>query len=222
MTSMHRDSKLASQIWEGKPEAIREVRRSYEADPEGQFVPWVSTLYSFRSISACAQELTMLIPRMVAWVGDEELAKMDHLDPLGRADQFDVISTVLVWAAERASSEHEKSRLMERAYDAVGHGLYLVPKQALLLHTRPLLFLTRVQTSLWSDLKDEARATLRLVSTLVPHVADPNQKVRIYRKLGLLELKTGNLRGLKHLFQSLFVKDVAAAIHRKTLFFWKW
>src|SRR4051812_4678206 len=86
--SMHNDPLLSQQIWDDEPSAIRKARERYEADPEAQLVPWISTLYSFRSLWNPAQELYVLL--------NEELPLEDAS---WNADQLDVLSTVLLWAA---------------------------------------------------------------------------------------------------------------------------
>src|SRR4051812_957385 len=90
--SMHTEPTLSRRIWAGDVTAVENARKRHEADPEGQFVPWILTLYSFRDEPTCKAELLQLRDSMVRW-SDPEFLLAHSNSPLQAADGADVLST---------------------------------------------------------------------------------------------------------------------------------
>ena len=217
--STHEDPILAKRIWAGDETAIEDARRKYEADPEGQFVSWVSTLFSFREHEERRAELRPLLePLVLLWARPQLLRKFTVVE-------LDVLSTVLLWAADAFRVPAPETLVFSmRAIDTVdamvGLGRKLSREAPLGGHSYELLTLTDAALRLRHGDHASARAFLAIVWKRATAIRDVNQKARVYRKLGVLYLKLRNPVGFWFIARALLVKGAAKGTRKKTWLFW--
>jgi hypothetical protein len=221
---MHTDSPLSEKIWEGNRAAIAEARERFHADTGGQLIPWVSTLYSFRQLAVCREELYSFVPALVLIC--EATPPMIVGGRKATADQADVISTILLWAYRTGCTEPSQGRMFLAARHAALYGFDLAERtEAEGGHTLALLALTRAEWTLTAPpirkmMRRSAQHFLEVAESRASSIKDANQKVRVYRKLGYLYLRLGYPLGLWYVFRAAAMKSTADA-RRKTLFFWR-
>ena len=174
--------------WNGDPTTVAEARRRYYKDPN-QFVPYVSQLYSFRHRSEFARELRAL--RSDLFDCADQLRTDTNYQ--AQADKLDVLSTILEWLSRSDSYSEATSRTVRnKAVEACYHGLDCA-NEISRSHTWCLLKLTLVR--LWIDDRqfEGIQEHLAEVSGFARKIQDPNQRARVYRKLGLLYRMSSHL-----------------------------
>ncbi len=206
---MSRDS-LSTRIWAGDENSVELARKSYESDPEGQFVPWVSTLYSFRLIPKYRQELIDLGTEIRKYTCQVQ-------NTLSSADQADVLSTILLWLSEQQqdASKSSDSRGVARMIAEIG---LQIADWSLGKHTAALLCTTMARL--------EGRPMLykgyhlQLAKVLAPFIQDNNQRARVWKRIGALYLTRKNPIGFWYLARAFLTKGVPGAVRQKVLSFW--
>lgn len=211
-------SKDAQRIWAGDKSVTIEALERYRKDPEKGLIPYAVALYSFRMDETYARELLTLREALIAHVG-HELQHPDTVFPHHErvADRADVLSTHLEWMARRVELANGERLSTHRAAAAIcAHGLKVAAGLPTSHHTWSLLKLTSAR--LYLSAGDFRRAIGEVVAAgkYAHRIRDPNQRVRVYAKLGLLWRKchrprTGVLWGVR----ALFVRGVPVAVRKK-------
>ncbi|MBU6321295.1 MAG: hypothetical protein KGI78_00355 [Patescibacteria group bacterium] len=177
---MHRDPDLAKRIWSGQVGAIEDARKRYADDPKGQFVPWVSTLYSYRdTVPACQTELLALMSQIIEW-GDPATLLARSSSKRQAADRADVLSAVLAWAPLS-----QAQNLRELAFRLTRAGFGWDDRQG---HHTPVFLAIRAATLVLerSSRKGVGEALNILdggTGLVISHIRDRNQRARAYRML---------------------------------------
>lgn len=169
---------LASRIWAGDRNAIDEARARYYADPHTQLIPFARALYSFRTRAGAAAEFRGLRKKLRERAdsilgGDSEEQDI--------ADAADMLSTWFAWFGEHAFAIRIAEfglRYTKRTSDQGGN------------HSWCLLKLTIADVH-WRQ--GDVRRMKKCLDDVLFHqkVEDPNQRARVYRKLGMLCRKVG-------------------------------
>jgi hypothetical protein len=216
------DKTLNDRIWAGDRTAVIEVANRYFADPAGQLVPLASTLYSFRQRPECAAELVVLRPDLVARAERIALGPRGG-DPVAEANEADVVSTVLAWMARCVKmDETDRRHAIRAAKDACREGLNRL--FALREHVRPgghtelLLEVTLARLLIAEGNPKAALAKVRAIATLAPRIADPNQRARVYRSVGiLLRSQLRFFRGVGWGIRAALVPGSSGSVRLKSL-----
>ena len=212
--SLH-DRDLGRKIWDGEPDALGIARKRYLESPEEQLVSYASTLYSFRSRIEARDELLRIAPALIT-----RSKQTEKVSPA----QADVLSTVLFWMWKRYCPDD--SDFFWTVREVCRHGIRTAVNERG-EHTLSLLRLTYAQLlGSYDFYEDYARLLtgkiLRQVRADAPYIRDPNQRARVFRKLGVLMLRRGNPLGILYLARALLTRDIGKSTFRKTLFFWRW
>jgi len=223
--SMHDEPTLSDRIWAGDETAVEEARTRYQADPEGQFIPWVSTLYSYRGRLGYTAELLLLKEEILAWSEPERLYN-HSISRYQAADRADVLSTVLEWMP---GAPHIRDRYLDAASALISAALRWLKYDAAGNHTLLLLILTHASIHMRRGDTLAAQDCLLRAAIDAGSIATPNQRARVYRKLGALYLRlaqmTGRVRWMPisviYLVRALCVWSIPWDVRRKTLMFWR-
>jgi hypothetical protein len=226
MTVRTNQRTLNQRIWAGDPKAVIAARKKYRTNRHTEFVPFMSTLYSFSSIPELRTELLTHRHRLYARAKSIIGADFPDTNPLLRrmADQANVVSTILVWMSQcRELEAEERKEIIRLAFEITQKGVQLeecIPEE-LRGHTYCLLLLTATEIVIILEKPPERYPTskyLKLVSERALHIPDANQRARVYRKLGMLYRKLLNLGpGLYWGLKACFVPTTPLAVRFKSV-----
>lgn len=200
-------------------QAVALHREAFERDPEGERVPFASTLYSGRSH---ARIRAFLLEYIETHLYDHALRLNMNVTPDTFMDTVDVVSTIFVWAARQPETNSTRgNNLLNVAailiYEALSHEAQLsfAPHSPLLimLTRAEIHFTTGTSEGLASGLADvyEARARAR-------SIRDPHQRERVLRKAGLLLRAHGRKgAGYASLIKALLVPHTSLGVKAKTI-----
>lgn len=210
----------ARRIWAGDRATVAEARERYRLDRERYLIPFAVVLYSFRTDEQCARELLelrgalLLRARRMLQIGADRL-----VSPREYANRADVLSTYLEWMGRRGElSREQQAEVLDLAYDVAFRGQVWAYEPEVEDHTRGLLLLTIARIGLTRRDWRMAEESLARVARMATSVTDANQRVRIYRKLGLLNTRYGRLfRGLYWGIRACVVPGVPMAVRLKSV-----
>jgi hypothetical protein len=210
----------SKRVWEGDPTTVAEAKAKHESDPAGQLIPLAVALYSFRTNQHFANELLALRPQIIAYAVEYTKKPLNDDSPKARANKSDVLSTYLEWMSRRSElSEEDQADTAYEARCVCQHGI-LTAQEVLEQtdHTLCLLLLTLAHLDIHEKHFTPARKYLDEVATSARHIADANQKARVYRKLGYLYRKCHqSLLGIKWGIRGCFVPETPPAVRIKSV-----
>lgn len=199
------EAQLSDLTWNGEHErAIALAHERYEEEPHSGLFPYAVALYSARKEIDVVEAFKGLVEPLIVRITES----FDE----GDVDGLDVIATHLWWV-QRTRGFHLIPQIKARlaAIKAARLGLELTEDYLSGEHTRALLALSYAQMGV-----DQPRKWLKEAEELAPHIRDPNQKARVYRKLGYVQLTRLNLRGgIRNLVRSERVPGIAADVRAK-------
>jgi len=218
---MVQNNEYGKRVWAGDPKTVAEARTKYQADPEGQLIPFAVALYSFRMNEKFAKELLELRqPLMVRAQEFGQIPQKKLLPHQEHMNLLDVLSTYLEWMSRRkVLSPSERKRLLDTAYRTATYGATLATHQFKASeHVWELLTLTAARTLIGQQ---NYRGAVRLLNDVVefaPSIADANQRTRVYRKLGLLyRMRFRFVRGFYWGIRACVVPGVPLAVRAKSV-----
>lgn len=207
-------------LWKGKyVEAAMLHLEVYGRDPEGECVPFASTLYAGRSHKRIRE---LLLKFVVEQLYGYALRLKLHAEPKKFMDRVDVISTIFVWAARQPEVDSAtKENLVNVAAALIQEALANEPVLPAAPHSPLLVMLTRAEIHFMDD-TDESVAKGLLDSyearNRAETVRDPRQRERVLRKAGMLLRHHGRRRaGYAALIAALRVPHTSLAVKVKTL-----
>lgn len=184
---------IAQRIWDGDASAAEEVRLLYRKDPVGQFIPWVSVLYSFRYKRRYAEQLLGLKQELV--MRARKLLKTqlpEEREARAKAtDGIDVVATVLVWMSTQETNPGEKYSMLDLAINLCEHGGSARREEG--AHTPVFLELTRQEARIRRDACMDTTGLLEAMGQAVK-IYDPNQRARAFRKISTVLRLHGSRR----------------------------
>lgn len=200
-------------IWSGDPTTVAEARARYKADPQAHLIPFAVALYSFRSNKKFTNELLELRPALVDYA-----QRFMHIPENSQeyADCADILSTHFEWMIRqpRISSVHRQTLhawvrfLCEKGAYATGRSV----------HTFCLLKLTETRLYLGEHQYSKAKIALKWAEAKAMQIKDANQRVRVYRKLGLLYRKMHSyIEGYRWGIRACLASDVPTAVRAKSV-----
>ncbi|HEY0010741.1 MAG TPA: hypothetical protein VGB97_02395 [Candidatus Paceibacterota bacterium] len=190
--TLSRKRSFGERVWGGDQTTVDEARATYEHDPDRQLIPYASVLYSFRNKRVGATSLERLCPDLQERAKGLLLITGNVSDKQGTADDMDTIATHLAWLSYRqAFSFPERLALRKLAWEVAEKGYAVAAKltHPFQKHTPLLLLLTQAELLMGEKLYAPAMGLLAGVAKAAKHASDPNQKARVYRKLGMLYRK---------------------------------
>lgn len=215
------NSDFGQRVWSGDESTVPEARRKYRDDPDHQLIHYAMVLYSFRANEEHREELLSLRLALMSF------AKKFVEDPLEwslskehEARLADVLSTYLEWMSRRQElSSSEQSNLRRLAWDVYRIGA----RHDDILeetgdHTLDLLELTAARLFIDDGEYNFAYARLEDISWHAHKITDPNQRARVYAKLGLLYGKCNRLiEGLYWGIRACLVSGIPASARLKSV-----
>lgn len=179
MTNQDIERLIRASKYDGEHGAVAQHRALYKADPKGQLIPFAVTLYSARKAMAVVKEFVPLVPELKKVIAAREEAR--------DGDGLDVISTHLLWWSKQG--QYDAADALNRAWSAAKSGYRVMHDEERGEHTRSLLALTLAETSILLGRRKGVRAYLNFARSRVADIKDPDQRVRVYRKLAYIYLR---------------------------------
>ncbi|MBX9907052.1 hypothetical protein K2X96_04125 [Patescibacteria group bacterium] len=220
---MYKERSFNLRVWNGDQATVSEARRAYADDQtDANLLRFASTLYSFRVERNLALELVLhrieLLTYAITNMQDGEKAPPYDNE---MAQNADLLSTIFEWMSwHKDTPEHEREDLHNAA---VGVCLYGLLRANPMLadgstsHTWCLLMLTHSQLLITNEDTLHAANKLWEVSQTAAYVRDPNQRSRVYRKLGTLyrQLSGRWIRGVHWHLYACFMRDIPLGVRVK-------
>lgn len=203
---------LSQRIWRGDSSAVREALQQYGED--GDVLKIASILYSFRYLREYQDELRKLLSSLnhEAWVILKETPEpQTEVERLALADRIETLTSILIYLGQRPATDAGLLALVN-ARALIPKGLRLHKRSG--HHTRAFLLLHCVSMDLNKECRDE---TLREAIRTARRVVDPNQRARVYRKIGLYLGDRFPCRGLMWSIKACFVPGSTLAVRLKSL-----
>lgn len=218
---MAQNNQYGKRICAGDPKTVAEARAKYQADPEGQLIPFAIALYSFRMNETFAKELLEL--RHLLMIRAQEFGQIPQkylLPYQEHLNLLDVLSTYIEWMSRRKElPASERDELLDIAYRTATYGATLATHQFKVEeHVWELLTLTAARTLISQRRYREAVRLLNSIVEFAPRIADANQRTRVYRKLGLLyRVRFRLIRGFYWGIRACVVPGVPLAVRAKSV-----
>lgn len=223
MAQKTQDAGYEKRVWAGDSSTVMEALEDYERDPKKGLLPFAVALYSARRNPALAKKLVTLRPGLLA-AATEYLSTMpSRFSSSSFGNEGDVLSTYLEWLSRRPEFSQNKEAKTEtyqmacRVFSYAADYAKWYPQDTESNHPRCLLELTMARLHLTGGDRKNALERLKRVEEKM-HVPDPNQRVRVYRKLGMLYRMAGKwLPGVRYGLKALFVPGVPRDVRLKSL-----
>jgi hypothetical protein len=188
---------LSPRVWAGDRRSVAKARaRFVRDDPQEQLIPYATTLYSFRYDRRCANELISHYHELYARAERETMRPYGPDNAREVANRADTLSTHLEWMSRQASFPRERRQGAQMMAEMLcTYGAQCVARHHYQFqghHTPYLLKLTAARIDLGKgNLGNASRILEEVIRDDPTRISDPNQRVRVYRKLGLLLRKRG-------------------------------
>jgi hypothetical protein len=207
----------SARVWKGDQTTVKEARDAYLNDPKKGLIPYAVALYSFRQQKKFAEELIGIRYQLISYAESNMLNHYStkHMDVcVELAQQADILSTHLEWISRQEHSPllfqpEQREYVWANASRLFYFGIKKAEDAKMEDHTLPLLYLTGARLFLTSG---KFRSVPRAIEFLeeaedkmaLGKIPDPNQRARVYRKLGFLfrqcgETEAGLFWGVKAL-----------------------
>ncbi len=211
---------MSPRVWAGDKETVEEARPGYRAGTVS-LLEWAMLLYSFRYVRKYRKQLCALHTRLSAMAWEVRICEpADDRERAQLVAKADVLSTYLGYIASQGNFlQPRRDELRTIAKLTARYGIKHASADAGLLTERLLLLLTVTDPDLMRlQERSGNEESLAQVAVLASQVPDRNQRVRVYRKLGL------RLRQYRHLFSGVawgiracFVRGIPAAVRAKSV-----
>jgi hypothetical protein len=181
-------------VWGGDTTTVAEARAQYFGDSQGHLMTYAVALFSFRYIPQFAREMELIHLSLVGRANALlELASVEE-NPLERANDVETLSSHLEYLSHRRRLEIRRGLLLGKAVALCELGLKICSEHPLPesgLHTPLLLKLMRFKLYLLTRERSRSYVRRRLTEVIdrAPDVPDPNQRARVYRKIGMVSRK---------------------------------
>jgi hypothetical protein len=210
---------FGSRVWAGDRNTVAEAREKYQQDPEAELVPFGVALYSFRNNPRFARELLELREPFLARArGMLQIGADRLMSARDYANRADVLSTYLEWMSRRRelSAEHQEETL-GIADTLARRGQERASELEVSDHSRALLALIRAYIAVTRRGHLGMALHLDMIAREAVTIKDPNQRARVYRKLGLLYRRCSDFsKGIGWGIRACFVPDVPLAVRLKS------
>lgn len=207
MKNKNIDRLIRAGMYEGEGGAVAQHRKLYKADTS-QLIPYAVTLYSARKTMSVVKEFVSLIPELKKAIAAQEEAR--------DGDGLDVISTHLLWWSKQG--QYDAADALNRAWSTAKSGYRIMHDEERGGHTRSLLALTLAEASILLGRRKGVRSYLNFARSRVADIKDPDQRVRVYRKLAYIYFRHywNPFQAWKYILRARSVKDVSPDAMNKT------
>lgn len=211
----------SARVWKGDEMTVVEAREQYKEDPDKGLLPYAVALYSFRHKKQYAKELVGLADELVNQIYHEvsELNKNTDYNYIHR--YADTVSTHLEWISrQRGIGLTQWHTIRSMAFNLNQRGIYIarIANDEQNGHTLPLLYLTQARLQLSIGAVGPASKCIAQAIESSREISDPNQRARVYRKIGMLCRMTDMpLNGVVWGVKSIFVPGSTLAVRAKSV-----
>lgn len=219
MGQQAQDTSYAARVWKGDPSTVAEAFEQYRQD--GNLLSYAMALYSFRHISEYATRLVELRTDLWRYSNSYVAANPLRGELMAYANEGDALSTYLEWLSRRTDiSEDERNELRRAMTQVTGRAFINARLDSGSNHTWCLLGLTLARSELaFAKSKNRPYSRRRLDDIAASvRIPDANQRVRVFRKLGMLyrmmgKWWTGTWWGVR----AIFVRGVPLTVRAKSI-----
>ncbi|CAN5127498.1 hypothetical protein BH11PAT3_BH11PAT3_2460 [soil metagenome] len=216
---------LNSRIWSGDSTAVAEARANYKEDREKGLIPYASTLYSFRNNKKFALVLFGFQSELRRRAEREMSVEASGLTDEERAGLADVLTTIFEWMIRRFTHDEFESSGFRENWQQFPFLITQLSEWGMkhaiktnAYHSFCLLKCTQARLYFERDEAEIAEAAVNDAAIDSYCIKDPNQKVRVYAKVGFLYRILGvRMEGYRFGFKALLVQGVPMNVRLKGL-----